>query len=283
MMRTSLHCRTAAHHAEELISKLDVSSLPVDPFAIAKDYDIEVQSKTSSSPGVSGFLVKVGDVFGIMYATHIKNEGFIRFTVAHELGHYFLPGHPEKLFPDGHGLHESRSGFVSRDQTEEEADHFAAALLMPTGLFKNALEEAGEGFAAIDRLASLCKTSITATAIRFAIQSPDPVAVIVSTGQTIDYCFLSDALSEIRGMDWIRKGELVPTKSETHSFNTDKTKVTAGAKAQAWTSLDLWFDGAPEIEMKEDVVGLGTYQKTLTVLFTDEPIADEEEPEDSDD
>lgn len=102
--------------------------------------------------------MKVGDTFGIMYATHIRNDGFIRFTVAHELGHYFLPGHPDKLFPAGDGLHESRSGFVSRDHHEEEADHFAAALLMPTTLFNKAMNDAGEGFAAIDRLASLCKT-----------------------------------------------------------------------------------------------------------------------------
>lgn len=282
-MKGPLHCKAAAGFAEKLVRELGLSTLPIDPFAIAKRHDIEVRPKPSSSPGISGFLMKVDDSFGIMYATHIKNEGFIRFTIAHELGHYFLPGHPEKLFPGGRGSHESRSGFVSRDRTEEEADHFAAALLMPTGLFKNALEEAGEGFAAIDRLAKLCKTSITATAIRFATQSPDPVAVIVSTGRTIDYCFLSDALSEIRAMDWIRKGELVPTKSETHSFNTDRARVTSGAKTQAWTSLDLWFDGAPELEMKEDVVGLGTYEKTLTVLFTDEAIADDEESEDSDD
>jgi hypothetical protein len=282
-MKTSLHCQTAAHHAEELISKLGFASLPINPFDIARNHDIEVLSKTSSSPGVSGFLVKVGDVFGIMYATHIINEGFIRFTVAHELGHYFLPGHPAKLFPHGQGTHESRSGFVSRDQTEEEADHFAAALLMPTALFTEALNGAGEGFVAIDHLASLCKTSITATAIRFATHSPDPVAVIVSHGRTIDYCFLSDALREIRGMDWIRKGEHVPTKSETHTFNSDKTKVAAGVKSEAWTSLDLWFDGAPGIEMKEDVVGLGSYEKTLTILFTDELPDENDQNEESGD
>lgn len=282
-MKIPLHCQAAANYAEQLVRKLGIASLPVDPFAIAKDHDIEVQPKPSPSPGVSGFLVKVGDVFGIMYATHIRNEGFVRFTVAHELAHYFLPGHPEKLFPDGKGTHQSRSGFVNRDKTEEEADHFAAALLMPSTHFLKALYEAGEGFSAIDHLASLCKTSITATAIRFAIHSPDPVAVIVSSGRTIDYCFLSNALRDIPGINWIRKGELVPNQSETCDFNSDKAKVASGAKAEAWTTLGLWFDGAPEVEMKEDVVGLGTYEKTLTVLFTNEAIVDEEELEESDD
>lgn len=282
-MKVALHCRDAASHAEHLIRKLKITALPVDPFEIARNHDIEVQPKDSPSPGISGFLMKVGDAFGIMYASHIQNEGFIRFTVAHELGHYFLPGHPAKLFPDGNGTHQSRSGFVTRDKTEEEADHFAATLLMPPTLFTQALDDAGNGFAAVENLASKCKTSITATAIRFAIHSPDPVAVIVSTGRTIDYCFLSEPLREIRGMDWIRKGELVPTNTETHAFNSDKRKVASAANAQAWTSLDLWFDGAPPIEMKEDVVGLGSYEKTLTVLFSDEPIRDDDECDDSDD
>lgn len=42
--------------------------------------------------------MRLGETFGIQYASHIANEGFIRFTVAHELGHYFLPGHAEHLF-----------------------------------------------------------------------------------------------------------------------------------------------------------------------------------------
>lgn len=282
-MKIPLHCRTAAGHAEELVRTLGITSLPVDPFAIAKKYEIEVQPKPSSSPGVSGFLVKVGDVFGIMHASHIKNEGFIRFTVSHELGHYFLPGHPAKLFPTGQGTHQSRSGFVSRDQTEEEADHFAAALLMPTTLFDQAVNEAGEGFAAIGHLASLCKTSITSTAIRFATRSPDPVAVIVSSGPKIDYCFMSEAIRDLPGINWIRKGELVPNGTATQRFNKETNNVNAGATAEAWTSLDDWFDGAPRIDMKEDVVGLGTYEKTLTVLFTDEAIPDDDDSDGSDD
>ncbi len=47
--------------------------------------------------------------------------------------------------------------------------------------------------------------------------------------------------------------------------------------------LDEWLEGAPRLEMKEDVIGLGHYGKSLTVLFTEEPIesADPDEPEDS--
>jgi hypothetical protein len=43
--------------------------------------------------GVSGMLLRNGDDFGILYATHIKSSGFQRFSISHELGHYFLPGH----------------------------------------------------------------------------------------------------------------------------------------------------------------------------------------------
>ena len=47
--------------------------------------------------------------------------------------------------------------------------------------------------------------------------------------------------------------------------------------------LDEWLDGAPRIEMKEDVVGLGHYGKARTVLFTNEEVesGDPDEEEDS--
>ena len=270
-----LHCRAAASCAEKLVSELGLTNLPIDPFEIARRHDIAIKPKPSNTPGVSGFLMKVGDTFGIMYATHLENEGFQRFTIAHELGHYFLPGHPDKLFPYGDGIHESKGGFISRDPIEEEADHFAASLLMPQRLFIVALESAGEGFTAIEHMSSLCVTSLTSTAIRYANFSPDPVAVILSVGSKIDFCFMSDVMRDIPGITWIRKGDLVPPSSATHRFNLDRDNIRLSRRDEAWTSMGPWFDGDPEMELKEDVVGLGSYGKTLTVLFTDEIIDDE--------
>jgi Zn-dependent peptidase ImmA (M78 family) len=271
----------AEHQAGKVLTAHHTAGdLPICPIAIAKKVEIIVQPKPSSERGVSGFLMRVGETFGIQYASHIANEGFIRFTVAHELGHYFLPGHAEHLFPEGTGLHESRSGFVSGDRYERQADYFASALLMPEKLFRRQVNCAGRGFAAIEKLASDFQTSITATAIRFAKFTNDAVAVVVSSDDTIDYCFMSDRIRDLRGITWIRKGDLLPNGSTTAEFNADASNVEEAQREEGTSYLNDWFDGAPEVEVNEDVVGLGSYGKTLTVLFTDEDLEDEDEDDD---
>jgi hypothetical protein len=281
-MMLPLCCLEAAVQADEILQDLGITTLPVDPFAIAEEHGIAVQSKLTSSPGVCGFLVKAGNIFGVMCATPLKNEGVTRFTLAHELGHYFLPGHPEALFPGGQGRHASKSGFVSRGPREEEADCFAAALLMPNGPFRAEMEGAGQGFPAIEYLASVCVTPITATAIRYATLSPNPVVVIVSSGRNVDYCLMSESISDIPGICWIRKDGLLPHGTLSSAFSTDPARVKAGAKAEGWTHLDLWLNGAPEAKVKEVVVGLAGYEKALTVLFTEDALPDEDDPDDSD-
>lgn len=279
-MRKRLIGELAASQAERLIEEWKITSLPIDPFEIAERHKIMVVAKPADAAGVSGFLTMLGGKFVIAHATHIKNDGFIRFTVAHELGHYFLPGHPEKLFGGRDGIHYSKSGFISDDACEVEADNFAAALLMPEKLFTEAMRDVGEGFEAIKSLTKLCRTSITATAIRYAKFAEDPVAIVVSSGRTIDYCFMSPPLKDIKGIEWIKKGTLVPPRAETFKFNVDNSNVTGGNQSGGWTSLDEWCDGAPEVCMKEDVVGLGTYGKTLTVLFTDQALDNEDDDDD---
>ena len=222
--------------------------------------------------------MRLGEDYGIAYATHIDNPGFQRFSIAHELGHYYLPGHIDAVLGD-RDIHESRAGFTSGDRYELEADHFAAGLLMPSGLFSGALRRAGEGLGAIEHLAGLCQTSLTATAIRFTQCSRDPVAMVVSTGGHIDYCFMSDALREVSGIDWIRKRQAVPQGTATFAFNRDANKVRRGARRRGTSNLQEWFGGRRSIELTEDVVGLGSYGKTLTVLHNID-IPDEEDEED---
>ncbi|MEW6489579.1 MAG: ImmA/IrrE family metallo-endopeptidase [Thermodesulfobacteriota bacterium] len=263
-----LRIRVAQKLAEDLLAEWGWDSLPVDPFSIAAKHDIVIEPKPSPEPGSSGFLMRVGDVFGIMYANHVNNDGYRRFTVAHELGHYFLPGHPDKLFPHGDGLHQSRSGFVSRDPTEIDADYFAASLLMPTGLFRAAMRSAGEGLPAIEALASLCRTSLTATAIRYAQKWDDAVAVIVSEGDRVSYCFLSEDFRALVGREWLAPGTLLPRDTRTYHFNCDPANVRESRRAEDGTTLWHWF-GKGRMELNEDVVGLGTYGRTLTMLFPD--------------
>ncbi len=256
----------------------NATSLPISPIQIAQSHDIAVESWEPKDRGVSGFLMKQGDVFGIGYSTKLKNRGFENFTVGHELGHYFIPGHPAKLFPDGSGRHLSKSGFISDEPCEREADLFAARLLMPERLFRQELARSGEGFAAIERLAAGCQTSLTSTAIRFAECSEDPVAVIVSSDDAVEFCFLSPPLQELPAITWPKRGTPIPRGTATARFKLDPRKIQNSCREESCSMLDDWMEGAPRVEVKEDVVGLGQYGKVLTVLFTDEPI----EPEDTD-
>lgn len=268
----------ATQRGEQVVRERGLS-LPINPITLAEDLGISVTAKPASAGGVSGMLIRVGDFFGIAYATHIDNEGFKHFSVAHELGHYHLPGHPEAVFRDG-DVHESRAGFVSDDRYEAEADHFAAGLLMPRQLFAPALRRAGDGLQAIEHLAGVCHTSLTATAIRYTQCSSEPVAIVVSTGTTVDYCFMSDALKDFDDLAWIRKHQAVPRDSATFAFNQDAARVRrADRLEEEETDLQTWFGGPHKINIREDVIGLGRYGKTLTVLHDIEP-PDEAEDDD---
>src|SRR3546814_11547152 len=96
---------------------------------IAASRDIEVKEKRDTTGGVSGMLLRHGDVFGILYATHIRSEGFHRFSVGHELGHYFLDGDIDHILPND-GIHTSHAGYVSADPYELAAEPFASGLMM---------------------------------------------------------------------------------------------------------------------------------------------------------
>ncbi len=266
--------------AEEVVA--DVAALPIEPRSIATERQITIQTWEPKVQGISGFLMKQGDSFGIGYSAKIKNPGFVNFTLGHELGHYHLPGHIEKLFASGSGIHSSRSGFVSGDECEREADLFAATLLMPERLFRAALRTAGQGFPAIEALSARCVTSITATAIRFAAFVEDPVAVIVSSNGNVEYCCLSPAIREIGGITNLRRGDSLPTTSTTARFQEEPDNIINGCRAEGCSILDEWLEGAPPVEMKEDVVGLGHYGKSLTVLFSGEPVEADDPDEDED-
>lgn len=274
----------ARRTAEAFLRKEGITTLPVDPFAIAESRDILVQAKPDTEPGVSGMLLRHGNSFGILYATHIQNLGFQRFSVSHELGHYFIEGHIDQVLKDG--IHASQAGFVTADPYELEADHFAAGLLMPETPFRAAMYDVEHGLAGIEALADQCVTSLTATAIRYVGLTRKAAAVVVSTGDTIDYCFMSDAMKTLPKLAWLRKGTKLPSGTGTARLAGDPAKVRAGERVRDEADVRDWLGGTTSHGISEESIGLGGYGKVLTVLSSrtigrEEDDLDEEEDEES--
>lgn len=268
----------AERRGSRTANEFGVSSFPVDPKGIALQRNIRVEGRPLT--GCQGCLVKNGDAFGIVYATGLGNEGMVNFTIAHELGHYFLQGHPEALFPDGDGIHQSQGAFTSGDTREREADHFAAGLLMPEQLFVPEMRRVELGLQGVEALASACGTSLTATAIRYAMLSEDVIALFSTQGKTVNFCFMSEPLRDLRGIDWPRKGSAVPNGTLTWRYNQNPERVQAAKKEVGAASLSDWVAGAPDVECVEEVVGLGRFGQTLTLVWCKDALPEADELDD---
>ncbi len=268
--------------AEQVLRDMGLASLPIDPIGIAMDKDISVEAAPPTTTGFSGMLAQWDTNFGIMYATYIPSEGFQRFSVGHELGHYFLPGHVEQLLAAG--PHRSHAGFGSRDPYEQEADFFAAALLMPRSLLKPILNRHEDGLEVIRAMAAECNTSLTASAVRYAQAGRRAVSVVVSENGVIDFCLFSDAMKEAK-VRWLKAGTPVPQGTATARFGADRANVSSARSTSERVDLMDWFDCPSSHMVSEEVIGLGSYGKTLTILHSSKLTAqaqghDDDEEED---
>lgn len=271
--------RMAQKKGEQVAKQFGFEAFPVDPFKIAEGENIVVEAKEPEREGMSGCIIFHGEDVGIIYATNIRSKGFQRFTVAHELGHYFLEGHPEEIQKTA-SVHFSKAGFTQgHNSIEIEADHFASGLLMPTKLTREALYGARVGLEGILHLADAAETSLTSAAIRAAECAPYPMAVIVSQGDQVGYGFMSDSFKRLDRLRFLRKGDPLPYTA-TRLFNAMKDNVSQGRSRCEQATLADWFGGGRNIGLDEEIVGLGGYGFTLTVLSSEAMFNDPYEDED---
>lgn len=267
--------------ARQVLIDKDRMRLPVDPKGLARQLDIVVEPLSLPASDISGCLMRVGNGFGIGYSAAIRNEGFQNFTVAHELGHYFIDDHPFAILGDG--KHFSRSGYISKDRFEQEADGFATELLMPWKLIEPIIRARKGGFEVIKAISDNCKSSIVASAIRYAQVTRECVAVIVSHLGNVEFMTASDSFKGIHGLDWLRRRDSLPPAVPSKRLSADLEWIRSGAIAEEGGYLACWFPGVRDREVEEDVVGLGSYERLLTILMTEETALDEDETDEEED
>jgi hypothetical protein len=240
---------------------------PVDPFVIANASNILVEPLDSLAPGISGCLMCQNGAYGILYANRLPNDGFKRFTIAHELGHFFIEGHAKKLLASG--IHTSYDNLGSSDPFERQANYFAATLLMPEAEFGRALWDSEADLEGVRSLADRFAVSLTAAAIRMAELSEEAIAVVVSSGTIIEYCVISKVLENIPRLRRPARDEALSRCTATYRLNKRVQQGDGCTRLSDAGTLDDWFEGMPDIEVTEEALSLGSYGKTLTLITCD--------------
>lgn len=117
----------AVQMAEKVIADNYISRPPVRVFELAKNYGLMVKESTALNSTISGFIYIETNVIVINASEPVTRQAF---TVAHELGHWLLH-HPQlENNPDLGIMYRSPLG-GQVDPTEQEANTFAANLLVP--------------------------------------------------------------------------------------------------------------------------------------------------------
>ena len=115
----------------------------------------------------------------------------------------------------------------------------------------------------------------------FLIPADDPVVVIGSKDNRVQFAFMADLLKQRRDLTWPKKNSGVPDGTATQRFNRDPRNVAQSKRMTSTALMDVWFDCGGAAYVTEEVVGLGpSYGLTLTILVAEaspDPDYDEEE------
>lgn len=244
----------------------------VDPAAIALSRGITC-SFGDYGTAFDGMLECRGGRFHI-YCNAARTGGpespRARFTVAHELGHYFIDEHRHALESQRVAPHPSHCDFESGLLAEAEADHFAANLLMPEARFRRSVAGVGMGLGGVLALAAAFRTSLTSAAVRFVAVHDLPCAAIQWHWQRHEWkCFSSSMFRRRFQRVFYAPGRL-PEDSATRLALAQETPPACGY-FRSGTLASLWFpyvrrDDALDVVLIEEAVPMGRYG-ALTVLY----------------
>ncbi|MDO8571898.1 MAG: ImmA/IrrE family metallo-endopeptidase [bacterium] len=148
--------------AEKVLSALKIKSMPVPVEEIASYFKIRISRAPSKD--FSGLLIRKDGsaLIGVNSTEALVRQ---RFTIAHELGHFFL--HPQKdTFVD----YRDNKKEAMRTPRERQANMFAAALLMPRSLLEKDFRSfAKKGFTEIELQIFAEKYQVSEDAMRIRL------------------------------------------------------------------------------------------------------------------
>lgn len=155
--------------ALQLIQKTGILAFPISVNLMTQKYNIGLLFYDFADE-ISGVLVEKSGQFTIGCNKH-HHENRQRFTIAHELGHYFLKHQRQGFFVDESTLFfRANASTPGESAQEREANAFAASLLMPKPFMEKYLLENKVDFSDDEALGNLAKAfSVSTGAMAFRL------------------------------------------------------------------------------------------------------------------
>jgi len=260
-------------YATALLAEFKISGLP-DLLDVARRLNLTI--KEVDSEGFDGALVRAEGVAcgAIAVRGSIRETGRKNFTIAHEIGHYVLPGHDASASV----CSPSDVGNWSDTAKEQEcqADEFAAELLLPAAYAQPIFKATPPSLQVIQDVAERSGASLSATAWRFCDLISERCAVVWSHKKRISWYKASGEFGF-----FLKRGKEI--EKGTQAF-----QCFSGTRSHAHPEpvrADLWLDEriiADDSSLWEHSIALPFYDSVLSLLWIKDAIdkySDYKEPE----
>ncbi len=238
---------SAAHGVDRF--PVDVPPLAMEAARIFGWSDPITQVQAANIKGFDGALFPGDERKGwlLLYNEAVSSPGRVRFTQAHELGHYILHRQLRESFQcsDADMLNWSKDD----KDVEGQADLFASYLLMPLDDYRKQVTTSVVDLDLLGHCADRYGVSLTAAILKWLQYTDEKAVLVISNDGFINWAWSSEPAAKAGAFFRTRKS-VIPVPDSALAANTEITHDRAGTQIPA----SVWFPHAsadtPLREMK---------------------------------
>lgn len=198
----------------------------------------------------------------LIYNAAVQVPGRIRFTKAHELGHYILHRHTRRRFEC------SQDDMLRWESVEKrieaEADVFASYLLMPIDDFRGRVGDDLVDIDVLDDCARRYGVSLTAAILKWMEFTLQRAVLVVSTDGYILWARSSQSALK-SGVFFRTRGRVVPLPERSLAARDD---VVVQERQGIELTAQTWFPQEPrEMALREMKIVSDRYEQTMSLLI----------------
>lgn len=251
---------SAAHGLERF--PVDVPQLALETANIFGWADPITSVQAANIKGFDGALFP-GDgrkEWLLLYNETVTSRGRVRFTQAHELGHYILHRHQREDFQCSDD--DMHNWTQDEKDIEGQADLFASYLLMPLDDYRI---QVGTSVVDLDVLAHCADrygVSLTAAILKWLQYTAEKAVLVVSRDGFVDWAWSSDPARKA-GAFFRTKSSVIAVPDKSLAANEAVKHSRAGEQLPA----NVWFEHAhPATPVREMKLTADQYGSIVTLL-----------------